>query len=73
MKETEVTLELDPGSLKRIEALTKDIGNECQEEAAYLLEKGVSIAESNELKTRFNLQNLTEGDENEEVLYKEPR
>jgi len=48
MKETEVDLELDDDSLEKIQALVKISGKTVEEEAADLLNKGLTNMENEE-------------------------
>jgi len=48
MKETEVDLELDDDSLEKIQALAKISGKTVEEEAADLLNKGLTNMENEE-------------------------
>jgi len=50
MNNTEVILELDTGSLENIQSLAKEKGKTVPEEAVYLLEKGIEIADSHEIR-----------------------
>ena len=59
MKKTEVTLELDPCSLDRIQALAKEKGKTINDEAAYLLQRGVDIVDGRELREKGKKSNLT--------------
>ena len=60
MKKTEIILELDPHSLDHIQILAKEKGKTVNDEAAYLLERGIALMNEYEIR-----KNREEAEENE--------